>query len=266
MQVGQLVPRAVRYPRAPVSTVCPSCQAPLPPADVDQSLMVARCAACGGVFDCSAEAGAALVQRRRPPVPLPPGFTVTEAPRAPTETGYREAAPRGGPPVTIVRRWYAQVAWFMALFLVLWFSILSRVVLGDSTTPLPFRLFPLLHVAAGLFVGYWTLALFFNRSTVRITDDELSVTHAPLPWPGNLRIRSAELTQIFTQLRVTQGKNGEIRTYDVVAIMNGGERRVLVKGLAEPDQALFLEQRIEERLGIVDVAVMGEYQGPAARG
>lgn len=82
------------------------------------------------------------------------------------------------------------------------------------------------HLAAGFVAAYVTLAIFFNKTTIVATDDEI---------------------------------------YDLVAVMKSGGERPIVKSLPEPAQSLFLEQRIEERLGIVDVEVGGEYPSEPLR-
>jgi hypothetical protein len=193
---------------------------------------------------------------------MPEAFTVSEGPREAADGGYREPATRGGPPVTIVRRWYAPVAWFLCVFLVFWFGILSRFMVSSADAPLLFRLFPLFHVAAGLYVAYWTLAVFLNKTTIRITDEALAIAHAPVPWPGSRSLPAGEVTQVFTEEKISKNKNGgDTRTYEVIALMRDGRREAIVKSLPEPAQALFLEQRIEERLGIADVEVGGEYPG-----
>lgn len=239
---------------------CPTCRARLAEDDIDRVRMIARCSACNAVFDCSAPP--AGPQRRRAPVPMPPQITVLEAPhRESAEPGYREPATRGGPAVTIVRRWYMHLVWAIFVFLVFWNAVLSQFVSRSSDAPLVFRLFPLIHFGAGLWVGYWALALLFNRTTITVTDDTISVRHAPLPWPGNRVVRVADVAQLYTAENVAKGRNRQTRSYELLAVMTDGTRQGIVQGLPEAAQALFLEQRIEERLGIVDVEVGGEYKG-----
>lgn len=247
-----------------MAILCPTCGIPVPAPDIDRKRMIAHCRGCASVFDCSnapVSEGAPLgPQRRRPRVPMPESFTVSEGSRELAEGGYREA-PRGGPPLTIVRRWYHPVAFALLAFFVVWNVGLYNFIFGDNHAPFVFRLFPVIHVAAGLAVFYSAMALLFNRTTIVVRDDELSIAHGPIPWRGNCRIPTADLEQLYTEERIEQRKNDVSRHYDLSAVMKGGARKKLVKGLPEPAQALFLEQRIEERLGIIDVAVGGEYRG-----
>jgi hypothetical protein len=121
-------------------------------------------------------------------------------------------------------------------------------------------LFPLLHVAVGLGLTYSTLCGFVNRTHIIVTGDSLRVSHGPLPWWGNRTIPADELAQLYCEERIKSGRNGQSATYYLNALLKDGRKVKLLSGLPEPDQALFIEQRVEERMGIVDVEVGGEYQ------
>jgi hypothetical protein len=119
-------------------------------------------------------------------------------------------------------------------------------------------LFPLLHVVAGITITYTAIAGLLNSTVIAVKGEELSITHGPLPWRGNMSIAVNELEQLFCEEKVHRGKNGTTRTYDVSAVLRGGRSVRLLKGLTEVQQALYLEQAIEENLGIIDVDVPGE--------
>ena len=53
-------------------------------------------------------------------------------------------------------------------------------------------------------------------------------------------------------------RNGASYSYALSAILAGGKRVKLVSGLDQPEDALFLEQKIEGYLGITDRPVAGE--------
>ncbi|MFT3775506.1 MAG: hypothetical protein QM820_59925 [Minicystis sp.] len=259
---------------------CPTCRAEILAEDVNLGRALAKCRACNAVFDFSDQfgvnhgaaasvnhgaglapvnhgAGSAL-QRRRPPVPVPASITVVEDPAPLDEPGYRDA-PHGGGAVTIVRRWRTVAAAGTALFCVFWNGFLVFWYRITADAPLIFRLFPLIHVTVGVVMTYRTLAALLNTTRITITDDAVTIRHGPVPWPGNRRIPSADLEQLFVEEQVTQQKNGASRSYHLSAVMKDGAKQRLLSGLPEPDQALFLEQRIEERLRIADTEVGGEY-------
>jgi hypothetical protein len=91
-----------------------------------------------------------------------------------------------------------------------------------------------------------------------LASQQLSVTHGPLPWPGNLTLPRASLQQLFCEEQVRNGKNGVSYSYNVVAVLQDKSRVKLVTGLDAPEQALFIEQKLERQLGIADRSVAGE--------
>lgn len=243
---------------------CPKCGAEIPAAHVNVDQAAARCPTCNIVFDISGTLAPAPqqapIQRRRAPAPMPPTITVHTDASAEIEPGYRDA-PRRKPALTIVRRWYTPSAWLVGAFCVFWNAFLMFWYRVTADAELIFKLFPLIHVGAGVYMTYRTLATFFNTTTITVTDDELTIRHRPVPWPGNKRVPAAELAQLFTEEQISEGKNGVYRSHHLSAVMKDGRKQRLLTNLPEPEQGLFLEQQIEERLGIVDVEVGGEWQG-----
>ncbi|HEX6040903.1 MAG TPA: hypothetical protein VFZ20_22775, partial [Longimicrobium sp.] len=164
----------------PAATVaCPSCGTTLRTVDMSLDTMAARCPGCQSlvdlrgvvpnpahaphatsVLDPVSDAGAL-------PVPLPAGVHVEDR----------------GRDLVIVRRWFSWVYIFLVFFCFVWDGMLifwySLAFMGDA--PLVFKLFPMLHVAAGAFITYFTLAGLVNRTTFTIERDRLSVRHGPLP-------------------------------------------------------------------------------------
>ena len=133
---------------------------------------------------------------------------------------------------------------------------------GEDTggPPLMALLFPLLHVSVGVGLTYYVIAGFLNRTEVRATRGELSVSHGPVPWPGNKSVAAHAVEQLYCQAKVRHTKNGTRTAYRVEMALRNGEKETLVKGLDDPDEALFLEQKIEERLRIEDRPMPGEIE------
>ena len=77
---------------------------------------------------------------------------------------------RSGTRTTIAWRWFGFQFLFLALFCVVWdaFLVLWYTMATGPTMPLMMKLFPLLHVAAGIGLTYYTLAGFLNRTSVEI--------------------------------------------------------------------------------------------------
>jgi hypothetical protein len=116
----------------------------------------------------------------------------------------------------------------------------------------------LLCVASGLLVGYVALAGIINRSRIVIDDGILSVQHGPLPWAGDWRLAVTRIDQLFCQEYAPIPGSGNERRYTVRVVTKDGRQMDLMSGLPGREQAIFVEQRIEEHLRIIDVEVEGE--------
>ncbi|HLL81650.1 MAG TPA: hypothetical protein VK420_03325, partial [Longimicrobium sp.] len=164
-----------------------------------------------------------------------------------------------GGALRIERRWYAWTAIFLAFFCVFWFGFLAVwYLIAFSTGAWLLMLFPLLHVAVGLFLAYFTVAMFVNTTEVVVADGVLTVRHGPVPWLGNRQIATGSLEQLYCEEHVSRTRNGTTITYSVRARGKDGRMVKLVSGLPERAQALYIEQEIERHLGIADRAVAGQ--------
>jgi hypothetical protein len=237
------------------NVTCPSCGSALRALDISQETMSGRCPACHTLVDLRAAAplpvpAAAGTRhdlgetRDMLPVPLPAGIRV--------EARGRDLA--------IVRRWFSWVYLLLLFFCVMWFGFLA-VWYGlafSSDAPLMFKLFPLIHVAAGLFLAYTTVAGFLNSTTFRIDRDHLTVRHGPLPWRGNLDVSTLQLEQLFCTENVVRTRNGTTLRYGVEALLKDGSHLKVVSSLDAREQALFIEQTLEKHLGIQNRRVRSE--------
>jgi hypothetical protein len=189
--------------------------------------------------------------------PTPKGITVIDDATAAPDPGYRDAPRRR--PVTVIRRWFSAMVPVLAAFCVLWDGFLFfwyRSVTGGS---LVFQLVPVIHVIAGLVMTYLALAGFLNRTTIRLTPDELVIRHGPLPFPGNVRLAADDIAQIRCDEQVAESKNGTSRSYRLIARRKSGEPEVrLLSLLHDPDQAYFLQEILRDRLGLARSTAAGD--------
>ena len=179
--------------------------------------------------------------------------------------------------ITISRRWFSNAYVFTLFFGIVWNAILipffgaflSFGSMGGFGAI--FILFLLPFVAVGVGMIYYSIAGFLNRTTITVKDGTLSVTHAPVPWPGSTSIPAAEISQLFTQeVRHTHTSSSRTSnsmrrsrrtsyTYTVKVIAGSeGREHKLVSSLTDANQGLFIEYTIERFLGIADRHVRGE--------
>lgn len=165
----------------------------------------------------------------------------------------------------IVRKWFGFRFIVLTLFVIVWDAFLLNWYASILSFPslsgpgLMFALFPLLHVAAGVGLTYYTLAGYLNRTTIDVDFNSLTIRHGPLPWWGNQDVSSRQLRQLYSK-RDDHGSSGYRRgypAYSVHAITEERRNLKLLSGLDTSEQALFIEQEIEKFLKIEDKPVKG---------
>ena len=138
-------------------------------------------------------------------------------------------------------------------FLVFWYSVAFR-----EGSPLVMLVFPLLHVAVGVALTYTALAGFYNKTVVTVGMGKLSIHHTPIPWPGNQTLDAADLKQLYSEEHIIRGKNGTRTVYRLNAVTQNDRKIKLISNMESPEEARFLERKVEEQLGIRDTPVEGE--------
>jgi hypothetical protein len=165
---------------------------------------------------------------------------------------------RLGTHIEIVRTWRSPALYFLSAFILFWDGFLvfwySHVPRGAG---LLFVLFPLLHVGVGLGLTYYVFCGWLNRTWIRVGQGQLVVRHGPLPWPGNKVLRSGDLKQLYSKENLSRSRNGTSSTYEVRAVTHSGLNIRIVAGLATSEQALYIEQQVEQHLGIENTPVPG---------
>ncbi len=229
----------------PTSLKCPNCASPIREDDYDAEQGTIRCSYCGTLMlPPRAQRPAALP---RPQIALPAKMTL-------------EKTARG---IVIKRRWINVMVVFLIPFCIVWdsfvFGFLFRMTTSEDV-PWMVRLFPLGHVAVGIGVTYYTLALLINQTRVEATQNAVTVSHGPLPWFGWREIVAGRIDQLYCKEVIHRSKNGVSTTYEVwVQLDDGTNSRLVASGL-NPDQALFIEQQIESMLAVKDRPMSGEYR------
>lgn len=239
---------------------CQECGALVFADDVDLPSSTAKCRSCNAVFSFAGQLRRATPEQRdRLRAPRPDGLEIHEAGGNTREPGYRDA-PQARGSITITRRWFAPHFIFLAFFCVAWDGFLVFWYSVAAGAPGAFSIiamvFPLAHVAVGVGLTYYTIAGFFNRTTIQLDEQSLAIRHAPLPWKGNHTIARTELKQLYCEHEVSHGKNGPSHSYYLSAVLMN-ERKVRLASMPV-DQAKYIEDILEERMGIHDMAVPGE--------
>jgi hypothetical protein len=229
---------------------CEQCREPVPADDINLDTVLAKCRNCNSVFDFSRQVGrsnptAAKVRRDKGEIPLPAGLRVDD----------------DGRTLTIVKPWSRTLGCFFLVFAALWNGITwTGLVLGfSSQEPWTTRLFMVPFILVGLATAYSALVGLLNRTVIRVDQERLTVTMAPIPSFGNRRFDVGALDQLWvTEYVAYQQNNVPQYRFSVEALLKDGTKKRLMGGLEVADQALYLEGLLEKRLGIVDRPMEGE--------
>ncbi len=248
-------PRRRRPGRATLSAVsldvkCPRCGAKVAAGDINLARMAAKCASCDALFAVSPHASG------RAKVPRPRSIVVeSESETRSEDASYRDrAAVRGT--LRLRRSWWKPVAIFQAVFCVFWIGFLVNwyaIALSADEPPIVMLVFPLLHVAVGVGLAYYTIALFLNRTLVSVDGDRLRIEIGPIPWRGAAELPTRGITQLYRVRRA--GRKGRV-SYTLAALVER-EPQELVRGLTY-DEVRYLEQEIEAHLAIADDPSMND--------
>jgi hypothetical protein len=78
---------------------------------------------------------------------------------------------------------------------------------------------------------YNLIALLINKPVIKINRNELSVSYIPLPWPGK-KINRFDTKQInVVKCTYSKGKFSIYEAYELIARLNNGKDKVILKGL-----------------------------------
>ncbi len=160
--------------------------------------------------------------------------------------------------ITISYRWYSWVAWFLIFFALLWNGFLVGWFLAP--TPWFFKAFASLHLAVGIGLVWYIVALFLNKTSIAISRYEVEVLHQPIPFPTfkNKKLEKRQVQQVYLKENISRGKNGTTITYDICHLDEQGKSGVLLN-VKETETGLFIKRKIEHYFGITPQAIEGEF-------
>jgi len=221
---------------------CKRCHHSIPAEDINLETNFAKCEKCDAVFDFRDQVSSTHTASR-PSVASPKGIDLQT-----TMDG-----------LEIVRRWYSPKILFLVLFclfcdgfMVVWFGI------AISKQQWAMAAFGTLHGLVGVGLTYFVVCGFINRTHIQISFQNISIKHQPMPWFRTKTVPLADIQQVFSKRKVHQNKNGRSYSYEVHYLDQVDKENKLLPGLANPEQALYIEQEIEKTLGIHDAVVEGE--------
>ncbi|MEM6877414.1 MAG: hypothetical protein AAF544_02560 [Bacteroidota bacterium] len=159
----------------------------------------------------------------------------------------------------LIIRWKnrPKMRWFLLFFSLFWNGIVGLFVVTSLMSDPENLWFLSFHIMAGLVVAYITATMFLNRHEIRAGRTGLTTQTSPLPViGGNRQFIPAEIDQLFVKKGATQKTNGRVthQYYDLAIRTRKGKQKSLF-GMLSQAEALELEQKVEDHLGIKDAAI-----------
>jgi hypothetical protein len=236
-----------------ITLECPSCGGKTRFAS-DSNILV--CQYCGNEHALRLSHG----QAAPPPADMGAAYRRSKG-LAPQPKSVRVEKNRAG--IKLSWRWYSPKFLGLVFFCVIWDGFLCfwySIALNASGPGLMMMIFPLLHVAVGVGLTYYTLAGFLNTSTVILDQALLKVQHDPLPWPGEIKVPVNDIHQIYCKQQRSTSKNDTVTyTYTLSLVRKDRSMVDVLKGLDSPEIATFMEHQLESWLRIEDQPVRGEF-------
>lgn len=166
---------------------------------------------------------------------------------------------RRGLYIEIVRKWFGRKTLLITTIVIFYsvFFLMSYMKGYADGDPMFFHVELSLQLAVGIGLIYYALASWLNQTHIRVGQGNISVQHKPIPWLGNKTLNVSGLKQLYSEERVWR-KDAHVITYEVHALTRGDRSLKLVTGLDSKEQAVYIEQKIENHLHVKNIPVEGE--------
>lgn len=176
---------------------------------------------------------------------LPAGFSMVE----------------GSQEIIFERKWFTIAHLGTLLFALLWnaFSYFFYLMMISGNVSVIILLFPVMHMIVGIWLLYFGICGFFNKTIITANRQDLSVRHLPLPWSSEKVIPVSAISQLYITEHSRKHRGSVINSYNVEVMLTNSHAVLLVKGLDSPEEATFIEKAVERFLRIEDHSVEGEY-------
>ncbi len=228
---------------------CPNCHSQIQAEDININNVLAKCAKCNTVFSFKDEINKPVHKKQE--VLLPVGIESFSTDfELDFEINWRKTSKGLG---------------FFLFFTLFWNGIVGIfVVIGLATGQWQMLLGVSIHLLIGIFLLYYVMGIMLNTTYITVSNRELRVEHLPLRFPfyPNRFLPVSDVEQVFVERYVASTTNKRPNYAFKVKLIDRNQERIdLIKGLKQPNQALYIEQEIEKFLKIQDQVIEEEWKG-----
>ncbi len=213
---------------------CVECGHEFSAEEIDLDQMNARCPSCGMYNTFEDFIYAPLPEPETPQTVLAP-------PR-----GYKIVADAEGAVITHPWfSWRAPVYLGCGIALIGIPSMLLNVIGGEGQQVSPAYLPALFAITIfGLGLTYFSLAHFLNITRISITADKVSVTHGPIPVPGNAAYARQDVERVISNPTPYRVQTSDGFSYEIQLHLKDGTHHVFLKGFQRKEDADFIRRQM----------------------
>lgn len=225
---------------------CPNCSSSIPAKNINLQKELAKCENCDIIVQLDDSYNKFKPQRKEEIFVIPKGIDVLKM--------FGE--------LNIDVSWRHATSFFLVFFTLLWNAmVLPFAIISIYSGEYFFLLFLSLHILVGIGLILWTLASLFNTTYITVDYDVIKIEHKPFKlWFKESIVYVNTIQQLFVKKYPNGSTNGNPNyAYKVVLLLKNNDEVELVKNIAKPVQARFIEQEIEKFTGIKDTYVEGEF-------
>ncbi len=191
----------------------------------------------------------------RSPLRVPAGLVIEHVdPPARPQGAYRDEARRERRTLVMTLRDRSPFPWLLVVFAVSWNLLIAAfwlAPLGFRDAGLPTSLTLAMFTAIGLGLACVAIAVFTNRTVIRVAGDEIDVRRGPLPvWRQRAPVSTVRLTELRVRHRRRPSPEGVVETWDVLGETHDPDPVVIVSFLHDGDQAHAIARALQDHLGI----------------
>ncbi len=225
---------------------CPNCEKNILSSDININKGLAKCSDCHVVFDLEQEMDKNSPAQKEEIFVIPKGIEMLKV--------FGE--------LNIEMKWRHSVSFFMMFFTIFWnIMVLPFALIAIFTGELGMLLGISLHLLVGIGLILWALAALFNTTYIVVDEHFIRIEHRPFKlFYKEYELEVLQVQQLYVKKYQNGSTNGNPNyAFAVMIQMKNKEEFQLVKGLAKPAQALYIEQEIEKFIGIEDKPMIGEF-------
>lgn len=241
--------------------LCPNCNRPVPATSINIDRLMAVCPSCSHIFSFGdpilTDSDGEKPKRSAP---------LTARKLKPPKSMSVDLLPAG---IEISRRWMNSSVLFLTFFVVFWDGFLVVWYAISLSSGMWFMAaFATLHLLVGLALTYYVLAVYLNKTRVRLEGGTLKVITSPVYYHPPRVFYTQDIERIYirrgaganTNFRMknsrTSSTSGE---YNVMASLYGTSDQMLIGNLDEYEEAAFFKQELINYLGLDDEPYAGDY-------